>query len=107
MAELPAAGSAHTAPSSAASPRQTERALTDSQLAKLAPHKLYLLIPTREEMTAVKALCESHAGDVPVFVKLKDEGIALLLSREYWCDASESTLLQCREHYGEQGVVLK
>ncbi|MEG2950159.1 MAG: DNA polymerase III subunit alpha, partial [Clostridia bacterium] len=60
------AGSAHTAPSSAASPRQTERALTDSQLAKLAPHKLYLLIPTREEMAAVKALCESHAGDVPV-----------------------------------------
>ncbi|MEG2357069.1 MAG: hypothetical protein RSC40_08935 [Clostridia bacterium] len=58
-------------------------------------------------MATVKALCESHAGDTPVFVKLKDEGIALLLSREYWCDASESTLSQCREHYGEQGVVLK
>lgn len=87
--------------------RQPDSALTDAQLAKQARQKLYLLIPSRDEMEDVKALCAAHAGTVPVYVKLRDEGIALLLSREYWSSADGDALAACRERYGEAGVVLR
>ena len=40
-------------------------------------------------------------------MKLRDEGIALLLSREYWSNADGDALAACRERYGEAGVVLR
>ena len=82
-------------------------ALTDAQLAKRAQRKLYVLAPSRAEMEAIKAECAAHPGGVPVYVKLKDEGIALLLNRTYWCDGEPEALSRLRERYGEDGVVLR
>jgi hypothetical protein len=80
---------------------------TDAQLAKEAPQRLYLLLPSRGHMDTVKRLCAAYPGDVPVYVKLQDEGIALLLSRDSWCHAGGDMLAACRELYGEGGVVVR
>jgi DNA polymerase III alpha subunit len=80
---------------------------TDAQLAKEAPQRLYLLLPSRAHMDTVKRLCAAYPGDVPVYVKLQDEGIALLLSRDSWCHAGGDMLAACRELYGEGGVVVR
>ena len=81
--------------------------LTDAQLAKQAARKLYLLLPTRAQMNAVKERCAKHPGDVPVYVKLRDEGIALLMAREYWCNADKELMDGFVGMFGEDGVVLK
>jgi hypothetical protein len=80
---------------------------TDAQLAKDAEKRLYLLLPSRAHMDTVKRLCNAYPGDVPVYVKLQDEGIALLLSRDSWCAAGSDMLTACRELYGEGGVVVR
>ena len=80
---------------------------TDAQLAKEAPQRLYLLLPSRSHMDTVKRLCTAYAGQVPVYVKLKDEGIALLLSRDSWCDGGAQMLEACRDLFGAEGVVLR
>ena len=72
-----------------------------------AGRKLYVLAPSRAEMEGIKAECAAHPGDVPVYVKLKDEGIALLLNRMFWCDGEAETLSRLRGRYGEDGVVLR
>ena len=81
--------------------------ITDAQLARQAARKLYLLLPTRADMQLVKELCSSHPGDVPVYVKLQDEGIALLLTRENWCSADGPLLSAFRAKFGKDGVVIK
>ncbi|MBQ7867991.1 MAG: DNA polymerase III subunit alpha [Clostridia bacterium] len=81
--------------------------LTDAQLAKQAPKKLYLLLPTRADLEPVKDECEAYPGDVPVYVKIQDEGIALLLSRRYWSSASDNVLMHLRCKFGDNGVVLR
>mgnify|MGYP003303040653 CR=1 FL=1 len=80
---------------------------TDAQLAKEASQRLYLLLPSRAHMDTVKRLCAAYPGDVPVYVKLQDEGIALLLSRESWCSLQGDMLTACKELYGEGGVVVR
>ncbi len=91
----------------AAKPASRTPPLTDAQLAKRAAKKLYLLVPTRAEMTKIKALCEAQPGDVPVYVKLRDEGIVLLLGRERWCGADVALLERLTDEYGADNVVLK
>ena len=80
---------------------------TDAQLAKEAAHKVYLRIPNRKEMETVKELCEWYPGDVPVYAKLADEGITLLLSREYWCDGQLDVLEEFRAQFHSENVVMK
>ena len=80
---------------------------TDAQLAKEAAKRLYLLLPSRAHMDTVKRLCKAYPGDVPVYVKLQDEGIALLLSRDSWCSTTDAMLEACRELYGDGGVVVR
>jgi hypothetical protein len=81
--------------------------LTDAQLAKAAARKLYLLLPSRATAEQVKELCAQHPGDVPVYMKLSDEGIVLLLSRDHWCSPEPALLGNLRRMYGKDGVVLK
>ena len=81
--------------------------LTDVQLAKRAQRKLYVLAPSRAELETIKADCAAHPGEVPVYVKLRDEGIALLMKREFWCDGEEAALDCLRSRYGKDGVVLR
>jgi len=81
--------------------------LTDAQLAKQSPRKLYVLLPSRKEMKDVKSITALYPGSVPVYMKIQDEGIALLLSRDSWCDASESILEEFRALCGNDGVVLR
>jgi hypothetical protein len=115
-AASPEAAPAGTAPPAAANASKPEPAgrlasatdgKTDAQLAKEADKRLYLLLPSRAHMDTVKRLCNAYPGDVPVYVKLQDEGIALLLSRDSWCAAGSDMLTACRELYGEGGVVVR
>lgn len=95
------------APTTVARPTPATDAKTDAQLAKEAHKRLYLLLPSRAHMDTVKRLCKAYPGDVPVYVKLQDEGIALLLSRDSWCSTAEEMLEACRELYGDGGVVVR
>lgn len=81
--------------------------LTDAQLAKQAPRKLYLLVPSRSEMDRVKAIAAGHPGIAPIFVKLADEGIVLLLSREYWCDLSPDLISALNAQYSPANVATR
>ena len=58
-------------------------------------------------MAEAKDIAGWYPGDVPVYMKIQDEGIALLLSRDSWCSAGEEMLTACRELYGEGGVVVR
>lgn len=90
-----------------AKPTNGPGALTDAQLAKRAPRKLCLLVPTRAELQVVKDVCGKERGEVPVYVKLKDEGIVLLLSREFWTGVGEGLIEELRRAYGAENVVVK
>ena len=68
---------------------------------------MYLLIPNRKAMETVKDLCGWYPGDVPVYAKLADEGITLLLSREYWCSGELDVLEEFRAEFETQNVVFK
>ncbi len=81
--------------------------LSDAQLAKQSPRKLYLRVDSRASLDAIKKLGASHRGEVPVYVKIQDEGIALLMSREFWADGSEDALNAFCAICGADGVVLK
>ena len=81
--------------------------LSDAQLAKQSPRKLYLRIPDRSHMDTIKELCQTSPGNVPVYVKIQSEGIALLMSHDYWVDASTDLLDAFCSLCNEDGVVLK
>ena len=80
---------------------------TDAQWAKEASTKLYLLVEERSALVDIKLACEGMPGDVPVYVKIQSEGIALLLERSYWCSPTEMLLGYFRENFGVENVVLK
>lgn len=101
----PASAKASAKPAQPAAPAPEK--LTDSQLARVAARKLYLLAPSRSHLETIKALCAKFPGDVPVTVKLSDENIALLMARENWCDGSEKLLTAFRDLFGPGGVVMK
>jgi len=81
--------------------------MTDAQLARQSAKKLYVLLPSRKEMEQVKEIAGRHPGDVPVYMKIQDEGIALLLSRDHWCDGCEGVLEAFRALCGDEGVVVR
>ena len=81
--------------------------VSDAQLAKQAQKKIYLLIPNRAEIETVKELCKWDPGEVPVYMKIADEGIALLLAREHWCDGGMNVLEEFRAAFGSKNVVVK
>ena len=86
---------------------EAQQKLTDAQLAKQAQKKLYLLLPNRMDLQDVKNWCSDHPGEIPVYVKIQNEGIALLLSREFWCDGAPGLLQGFRAMFGNDGVVLR
>ncbi len=79
----PAPGGAAPARSAPGGP-----ALTDAQLAKQAPQKLYVRIPDRAQLDAVRGVCAEHPGAAPVYVRIVSENVTLLASRDWWCDAA-------------------
>ena len=81
--------------------------MTDAQLAKQSPHKIYVLLPTRQEMEKVKEITGRHSGATPVYMKIQAEGIALLLSHEHWCDGGDAALQELRGLFGDDGVVVR
>jgi DNA polymerase-3 subunit alpha len=76
------------APKSAAVPALQAPVLTDAQLAKEAPLKLYLR-GTRDQMESVKPILGSYPGPVPVYFHIPGERITLLTPRPLWCDGDE------------------
>lgn len=79
----------------------------DAVLAKQAKRKVYLLLPSRSAMEEVKELCSWYPGETPVYMKIEDEGIALLLSREHWCNGEMNVLEEFRAAFGSDHVVVK
>ena len=90
-----------------AAAQEAQQKLTDAQLAKQAQKKLYLLLPNRMDLQDVKNWCSDHPGEIPVYVKIQNEGIALLLSREFWCDGSPGLIQGFQAMFGDKGVVLR
>ncbi len=84
-----------------------EETLTPAQKAKSAPQKLYVKIPTRGDLPALQTMCKANRGDVPVYVKLADEGIALLLSTEYWCALHPEMLLTLSTTFHAENVMIR
>ena len=73
--------------------------LTDAQMAKAAPEKLYLRMH-RDQIPAVREILSSLAGEgkgpVPVYMNLPEEGITLLFPRDTWvadCEKARKALL--------------
>ena len=83
-------------------PRQS-----DAAEARRARQKLFILLPARKDMAYVQKTCKMFPGDVPVYVKLQDEGISLLLSREYWCTPTDMLMNRFNFFFGRDYVVLK
>ncbi|NLV58352.1 MAG: DNA polymerase III subunit alpha [Clostridiales bacterium] len=83
------------------------RPLTDAQRAKQARRKMYLLAPTRADLERVKNLCGCHPGQTPVYVQIGQEKIMLLLSQEFWCDGGDGLLMELKDTFGQDGVVIK
>lgn len=106
LRELRPASEAQREPRPADGPSGQPR-LTDAMAAKQAPKRIYLLAPDREYLTNVKILCGCYPGDVPVYMKLAKEGIALLLSREHWCDGGPEVMEEFRATFGPEHVVVK
>ena len=92
--------------SPAAASAQTEPRLTDAQLAKDAPQKLFLRL-SRADMDRTTALLALEAGDIPVYMHIPAEKITLLCPRTAWCSGSETCLRRLQEALGEGNVVLK
>ena len=67
---------------------QSAPALTDAQLARQAPMKLYLR-GSREQMERVKPALSGYPGPVPVYFHIPAERITLLTPRNLWCDGDE------------------
>ncbi len=83
-------------------------ARTDAQRARLASRKLRLTLPTREPyLRQVKELCTSQTGDVPVYVRIADENITLLMEHAYWPQADEGLLGALGALLGEGSVAIK
>ncbi|MDD3411268.1 MAG: DNA polymerase III subunit alpha [Eubacteriales bacterium] len=69
-----------------------EPELTDAQRAKKAEKKVLVTLLSRAALERVKAIGSEHAGEIPVYVRLADEGMTLLVSREHWCDGSDAAM---------------
>ena len=83
-------------------------AYTDTQLAKRASHRLALTLPVREPyLMQVKELCAGSPGDVPVYVRIADEGITLLMERAYWPRGDGAMLASLRAMLGDENVTLR
>lgn len=97
-----------TAPRTALQAEDPPETLTDAQRAKRAPRKLVLNLPTRNPyMAQVKTVCSLTPGEVPVYLRLVDEHMTLLMDRAYWPDAAEALLAEMRGLLGEGNVTLQ
>ena len=67
---------------------QPEKPLTDAQLAKQAPMKLYLR-GSRQQLEQIKTVLPQYPGPVPVYVHIPEEKITLLTPKHLWCDGDE------------------
>ncbi len=77
--------------------------LTDAQLAKQAPMKLYLR-GSREQMDAVKPVLGAHPGPVPVYFHIPAERITLLTPKGMWCDGDEQVQQALEKLLGQDNV---
>ena len=82
---------------------QPDPVLTDAQLAKQAPMKLYLR-GTREQMEQMKPVLTAHPGPVPVYFHIPSERITLLTPRNLWCDGDEPVQQELEKMLGMENV---
>jgi DNA polymerase-3 subunit alpha len=83
--------------------QQPEPVLTDAQLAKQAPMKLYLR-GAREQMEQMKPVLQSYPGPVPVYFHITSERITLLTPRSLWCDGDEQVQQELEKMLGMDNV---
>jgi len=77
--------------------------LTDAQIAKQAPMKLYLR-GTRDQMEQMKPVLSGHPGPVPVYFHIPAERITLLTTRNLWCDGDEQVQQELEKMLGMDNV---
>lgn len=75
--------------------------------ARDSKQKLYLRVQNREAMGKARDLCALYPGKTPVYIKIEEEGISLLVGNEYWCEPKEWLLNQLVSTFGEDNVILK
>ena len=68
-----------------------EEPMSDIERAKRSPVKLYLRMQ-RSQMDEVKEVLQRQPGKVPVYMNFPDEGITLLVPRDWWCEDAEDML---------------
>lgn len=83
--------------------QQPEPVLTDAQLAKQAPMKLYIR-GTREQMEQMKPVLKRYPGPVPVYFHITSERITLLTPRNLWCDGDEQVQQDLEKMLGMENV---
>ena len=82
---------------------QTTPSLTDAQLAKQAPMKLYLR-GSRQQMDMLKEVLPKHPGPVPVYFHIPEEKITLLTPKNLWCDGDEPVQQDLERLLGTENI---
>ena len=82
---------------------QPEKQLTDAQLAKQAPMKLYLR-GSRQQLDEIKAVLPKYPGPVPVYVFIPEEKITLLTPKHLWCDGDEMVQQELESMLGMENI---
>ena len=81
--------------------------LTDAQLAKRTPRKICVYLPSRAGLDQLKGVCLGYPGLLPVYVKIKSEGITLLLERQLWVEPREEFYRECGEIPGAEAKLFQ
>ena len=72
-----------------------EEKLSDVELARRSPVKLYLRME-RGQMEDVSRVLRTFAGPIPVYMNLPAEGVTLLAPRDCWCqEGAVNALWDC------------
>lgn len=90
-------------PKPAAPKAKPAPALTDAQLAKAAPKRLYLRLE-RAAMSRASAVLALYQGSIPVYMYIQSENMTLLAPKTAWCSGDPACLKRLEEALGQGNV---
>ncbi|MDO5142318.1 MAG: DNA polymerase III subunit alpha [Eubacteriales bacterium] len=82
---------------------------TDRQAAEMAPHKLFLRVPSvqSDAWPQIKAVLCAQPGDTPVYLYPTDTKKRTLVNRAYWCRPDVALLEKLRFLLAEEDVIIQ